>query len=323
MDVKNSEERVYKVYKYTCKVNGKVYIGQTKTSLKRRSCGNGSGYKDCPRFSNAIKKHGWKNFVCEILENNLTSEEANEVETKYIAEYDSTNDKKGYNISFGGGNKAMSEITKKKLSRLMKGKTSWVKGKHLSEEHRRKISESHKGQISWNKGKKMSEVKPDYIPWMKGKKMSEVKPDYIPWNKGKKMSEEIKRKLSESHKGKPSGRKGKHLSEETKRKLSESHKGKPSGMKGKKMSEVKPDYIPWNKGKSNIYSEETLVKMGAKKVICLETSKIYNSVAEACRDVCGKPKGHVGSCCKGIRKSAYGYHWMYLEDYENQPNTNP
>ena len=268
MDTKqnNEEDRSYKVYKYTCKVNGKVYIGQTKKSLKRRANSNGSGYVQCPHFGNAIKKHGWENFVCEILEDNLTLEEANELETKYIMEYDSTNDKKGYNISFGGGNKSMPEITKKKISESNKGK-------YLSEETKRKLSESLKGKV--------------------------------PWIKGKKHSEESIRKLSESHKGKTPWNKGKKMSEETKRKLSESLKGKPSGMKGKK------------------HSEETLIKMGAKKVICLETSKIYISIAEACREICGKSKNSISNCCKGKRKLAYGYHWMFLEDYKNQPNINP
>lgn len=46
--------------------------------------------------------------------------------------------------------------------------------------------------------------------------------------KGKHLNEESKRKMSESHKGKPAWAKGKHwsLREETKRKMSEANKGK-------------------------------------------------------------------------------------------------
>ena len=43
---------------------------------------------------------------------------------------------------------------------------------------------------------------------------------------GKNHSDEIKRKLSEAHKGKASPQKGKILSSETRRKMSEAHKGK-------------------------------------------------------------------------------------------------
>ena len=66
-------------------------------------------------------------------------------------------------------------------------------------------------------------------------------------------SEETKRKISESHKGKPSHLKGKPKSEETKRKLSESMKGNALSEETKrKMSEPR-------KGKH--HSEETKRKM--------------------------------------------------------------
>ena len=51
----------------------------------------------------------------------------------------------------------------------------------------------------------------------------------------------------------------------------------------------------------------------AKKVICLETKQIFNTVKEA-ETWCGK--GCVSNCCKGKQKTSAGYHWMYLEDYE-------
>ena len=51
------------------------------------------------------------------------------------------------------------------------------------------------------------------------------------------MSEEVKKKLSEAHKGKPSWNKGKTLSEETKKKLSESRKGEKNPRYGVKVSE--------------------------------------------------------------------------------------
>ena len=66
---------------------------------------------------------------------------------------------------------------------------------------------------------KLSDSHKGQKPWNKGIKM-----DYSP-RKGAKLSERTRQKLSESHKGLPSPRKGAKLSEETKRKLSESHKG--------------------------------------------------------------------------------------------------
>lgn len=71
--------------------------------------------------------------------------------------------------------------------------------------------------------------------------------------KGKYLSEEHKRKLSEAHKGKSSGRKGKHCSEEHKRKLSEKNKGK------RHSEEAKKKISEFRKGKPRL--EETKRKI--------------------------------------------------------------
>ena len=104
--------KTWRIYKYTNKINGKVYIGQTKNTVKRRASGGGSGYQGCIHFYNAIKKYGWNNFECEILQDNISSqEEANELEIYYIEKYQSANDKYGYNITFGGNDTSHQEIT--------------------------------------------------------------------------------------------------------------------------------------------------------------------------------------------------------------------
>ena len=52
----------------------------------------------------------------------------------------------------------------------------------------------------------------------------------------------------------------------------------------------------------------------AKKVICIENGKIFNSVSEADDFVNGH---NVASVCKGQRKTAGGFHWRYYcEDEE-------
>ena len=101
-------------------------------------------------------------------------------------------------------------------------------GKHLSDETRRKISEAEKGENAPMYGR-----------------TGENAPMY-----GKHHSEEIRRKISESHKGKhhtddarkkmSESHKGKKFSEETRRKMSESHKGKTMSEESRrKMSEAK------------------------------------------------------------------------------------
>lgn len=97
----------WKIYKYTNLINGKVYVGQTKRTLSRRSSGKSlMGYSRCTYFWNAIQKYGVENFKSEILVDKINSqEEANRLEQFYIKQYKSNNEKYGYNISSGGNSR--------------------------------------------------------------------------------------------------------------------------------------------------------------------------------------------------------------------------
>ena len=97
-----SNTKTWRIYKYTNVINGKVYIGQTKNTIKRRAAG-GSGYYKCTYFANAIRKYGWNSFTCELLEDGITTQEkSNELEKYYINLYNSNNMDFGYNIDAGG-----------------------------------------------------------------------------------------------------------------------------------------------------------------------------------------------------------------------------
>lgn len=111
---------MYTIYKYTNKVNNKVYIGQTSKSLKERAQANGRNYRECRRFYNAILKYSWDSFIPEVLEVVDTVEMANEREQYYIALYNSTDDRFGYNIAMGGDNKLMSKSTRELISNKAK-----------------------------------------------------------------------------------------------------------------------------------------------------------------------------------------------------------
>lgn len=117
----------YTIYKHTNKTNGKCYIGQTKqTDLTRRWTG-GSGYRETPHFSRAIKKYGWSGFTHEILETGLTKEQADEKEIYYIKLYKSTEQDHGYNIREGGHNcGTLSPEGREKIRRCSSGATAPV-----------------------------------------------------------------------------------------------------------------------------------------------------------------------------------------------------
>ena len=96
----DDKKKIYLVYKHTAP-NGKIYIGMTKQSIDRRSQ-NGNGYSTQRLFYNAIKKYGWDNFKHEILDDNLTHNEACIKEQYYISYFKSNIRKYGYNITSGG-----------------------------------------------------------------------------------------------------------------------------------------------------------------------------------------------------------------------------
>lgn len=105
--------------------------------MRQRCLGGGAGYQHCNRFWNAIKKYGWKNFKHIILIDGLSLEMANLLEEELIKKYNSTNDKIGYNISYGGRN---SERSPESIAKFIKSAT----GKKRSLEARKRISEGHK-----------------------------------------------------------------------------------------------------------------------------------------------------------------------------------
>ena len=73
----------------------------------------------------------------------------------------------------------------------------------------------------------------------------------------------------------------------------------------------KKDYEKMTKDEIEKYLEH-----GTKrKIICIETNKIYDSIIEASKDV-KISNGVINACCRGKIHTASGFHWKYLEDYE-------
>lgn len=108
----------WQVYQHINQINGKRYIGITGTSAAHRW---GQGYKGCRRFYNAINKYGWNAFSHEVIKEGLTKEEAEALEIKLIAEYQTQDPKYGYNIMEGGHAPSLAEETKQKISNANKG----------------------------------------------------------------------------------------------------------------------------------------------------------------------------------------------------------
>ena len=87
------------IYKITNKVNGKMYVGQTKQKLRARFSQHVNS-RGCHKIHHAIKKYGADNFTIESVAEAYTALEADQLETHFINKWDTVN--KGYNIRFGG-----------------------------------------------------------------------------------------------------------------------------------------------------------------------------------------------------------------------------
>lgn len=91
------------IYKITNTINNKIYIGQTRRSVKERfnkhlyDC-NRDGY-DKYSLYRAMKKYGKENFIVETIEK-VDNQYLDEREQYWISYYDSF--KNGYNMTIGG-----------------------------------------------------------------------------------------------------------------------------------------------------------------------------------------------------------------------------
>ena len=151
----------YIVYCHTNKINGKQYIGITSMSFEERCGKEGSRYKNCVAFWNAIQKYEWNNFSHTVLAYDLTREKANELEIYYISKFN-TMVPNGYNLSLGGEVYERTEEWRKHMSEAMKGNKSRT-GMKNSEKHKKRMSELMKG----NDFGKYHKVTPEYIEKIK------------------------------------------------------------------------------------------------------------------------------------------------------------
>lgn len=127
-----------------------------------KRAGNGKNYKGSRYFYNAIQIYGWSNFIPEILEDNLTEEEANIKEEYYITLYNSRDPNVGYNISYGGNNHTIPDDTRQLISELAKERykdktKNPMYGKTHSEESLKIMSKKKEGKNNPMYGISMTE----------------------------------------------------------------------------------------------------------------------------------------------------------------------
>jgi hypothetical protein len=111
-------------------------------------------------FHFMISQTGEDSFKFQVLNYATTKKVLDQLEIKYIKQYNCLNRDQGYNLMSGGANGKPSEESRKKMSDAKKGKKVsletrkkmsisngkyWL-GKSFSEQHLKNLSESHKGK---------------------------------------------------------------------------------------------------------------------------------------------------------------------------------
>lgn len=173
------------VYKTTCLLNKKIYIGQhwlkDEENFDPWYMGSGSELKKWFDIAKKIEKNWTKYFSREILKVCYNQNQMNGYELYYIKKFDSCNPSIGMNIlksccfKNAGASRDKRVAIKISLS---------LKGRKLSDETRLKMSMSQKGK---RLGIKMSQ---------------DTKQKLREKHLGRKLSEETKKKLSEIRRGK-------------------------------------------------------------------------------------------------------------------------
>lgn len=130
----------YVVYMHQNRANGKRYIGITSGNPLLRWA-NGKGYYKNKHFYDAIFKYGWDNFDHIILKSGLSKDEACVEEQRLIAEYQTQDKTKGYNLTSGGEHFKHSPRSRELMSQKRKGK----RPPPFTEKHKAKIKAHHGG----------------------------------------------------------------------------------------------------------------------------------------------------------------------------------
>jgi group I intron endonuclease len=235
------------IYKLTCIINDKIYIGKS-VNIRQRLFGHKVQKKVRCYFDNAIIKYGWDSFIVDILEifENFDKEKDNDSlllrESHYISLYDATNTDKGYNICKFSTDRTGLKRSPHSIETKLKMKLAKT-GKIVSDETREKLR-----QI--NLGKRHSEETKEKIRQSRiGKKLStEGKEKLKQFRLGKTHTEESLNKMKLAKLGKI---RTPH-SEETKEKIRQ-------GNLGKKMLEESKNKMRLAKlGKKKIYVVDEL-----------------------------------------------------------------
>lgn len=286
----SNKEKTFVVYKHTCIITNKSYIGITYNYEKR--CRQHQ-YKsnECRLFSIAIKKYKWSSFIHEILATGLTIHAANHFEQFYIKHFNSVAPS-GYNLRSGGDNSLHNEETKQKIRKSNSGENHPMFGRRGEYHH----WFGKFGEESAAFGRKHTI---DAIEKLKIAKSGKNHPNF-----GKKLSKETCIKIGEAQKGEKHHMFGKKHSQETIEKLKIAFSGKNNPQYGK-TGDLSPNF---GKSGNNNHLSKTY------KITCHDgVIEIITGLRHYC-----KLHGLDQSAMNSIAKGKYKQHKGFICEYYNE-----
>ena len=287
------------IYKTINLINGKVYIGQKKSSvfLEEKYLGSGKHLK------RAVLLYGKENFKVEMLDTSETKKELDDKEIYWISYYNATDNTIGYNISNGGND-----------YRSMSGKNNPMYGRHHSKETREKIAE--KQRLTFRRKGVTNSKNPEV-----GKKISNSL-------KGHEVTSETRKKLSDFNKThcwvvKLDNTEQKFVNrEELEYYFSNGwEKGKIKKLKKKKIYITNgisnkiiyfEEDIPNGWWKGITYSDTGGFKRNGTHVRCIETGDTFYTSKDAAKAYGLKCGSDIVNVCRGKGKTAAGCHWEII-----------
>lgn len=274
----------YVVYCHRNKLNGKRYIGITK-SIERRWAREGAEYfnPSSPNsvFANAITKYGWDGFEHTVISSGLSREDACSLESMFIKLY-KTNICRygrmyGYNMTDGGDGGNGCRPSKETREKIRKTMTARGFPKEISDKgvaaRRKMVLCKNTGEIfqSATEAAKHFSVALSAIcsccrgeqELLHGLQFKYISPDEASVYDVPQLSDEER----------------KHIYNDA--------------------------YL---KHKDKLHAD--LTNRPIKAVLCIETNTVYKSMKEAAA-LTGGNAASISDCCRGRSHTSGGYHWKY------------
>lgn len=276
------------VYKIENILSGKIYIGQTIVSIQERWSGHkcDSKRRNTPLYA-SMRKHGDSLedvFKITILEEDIELTHLDQKEIDWIKELNSIHPN-GYNLS-NGGQGFLTVEEREQMSERVRGENNPMYGMcgELNPFYGKKHSESTRALLS-EMGKKrvFSEETRAKIGYSTAQRHKELGHPM----QGRCHTEESKKKISEAMKNR-------FVSDETKTRMSDNHARKRVVIMLDKKTE-----------------ERILVFDSMKKASDWLRENTEYSKAKS---------GEISNVCRGVKKTAYGFKWEYLEGVETIPS---